>query len=81
MIRMGSITDTAAPELPAVLPGLAGLNLLSALADQERRLRFMAEHLAHPAVLEGVADAVHDAHAAVQEAQKLQADLVWGSGA
>lgn len=67
------------PAAPPVLPALAGLNLLGALTAQEKRLRFMVEHLNHPVVSEGVAEAIQDAHAALQAAQRLQKDLCWGS--
>lgn len=82
MIPAGTLptTDSPTPELPAVLPGLAGLNLLAALSTEERRLRFLAEHINHPAVSEGVADAIHDAHQALDAARRLQADLCWGVG-
>lgn len=69
----------ACPEPPPVLPSLAGLNLLAALDRQVRSLRFMAEHTQHSLVSEGVADAVHDAYEALAAAQRLQADLCWGT--
>lgn len=65
------------PEAPPVLPGLQGFELLAALRAEQRRLVFMCEHLAHPLVSEGVADAVHDALDAVRCAVSLQRDLVW----
>lgn len=72
-------TTEAAPEAPALLPGLAGLNLLAALDAQARRLQFLAEHTCHPLVSEGVADAIADAEHAITHARKLQADLCWGT--
>ena len=75
-----STTTEAAPEPPAVLPGLAGLNLLAALDAQYRRLSFLAEHTCHPLVSEGVADAIADAEHAIAHARRLQSDLCWGTG-
>lgn len=84
MIPMGTTTTStsttdAAPEAPPILPSLAGLNLLSALDQQARRLTFLAEHTCHPLVSEGVADAIADAQHAILHAQRLQADLCWGT--
>lgn len=73
MIRCG----TPAPETPPVLPGLAGLDLLDALRTEQRRLVFLCEHLAHPVVPEGVADAIHDALDAVRNAVAVQRSLMW----
>lgn len=75
-----STTADPAPEAPAVLPGLAGLNLLAALDREARRLTFLAEHTCHPLVSEGVADAIADAEHAIAHARRLQSDLCWGQG-
>jgi hypothetical protein len=82
MITTGTSTSThpeAAPEAPAILPGLAGLNLLAALDREHRRLAFLAEHTCHPLVSEGVADAIADAEHAITHARRLQRDLCWGT--
>jgi hypothetical protein len=73
-------TTDAAPEVPPLLPGLAGLNLLAALDRQVRQLTFLAEHTCHPLVSEGVADAISDAEHAITHARRLQSELCWGGG-
>lgn len=71
-------TLAPAPELPRVLPGLSGTQLLGALATQRQRLNFLAEHLDHPVVSEGVADAILEARDAIDHAIQLHRRLVWG---
>lgn len=77
MIRTGTATAPC-PEVPQLLPGLAGPQLHQALGREEARLVFLAEHLEHPMVPEGVADGIHDALAAIRNAKALQSRLVYG---
>lgn len=79
MSLLPRVPEDAAPELPRVLPALAGLNLLAALDRQVRALAFMSEHVHHPAVSQGVAEGVQEAYEALAAAQRLQADLCWGT--
>lgn len=68
-------THPTTPTPPAVLPSLKDLELLTSLQAQRRRLYFLAEHLDHPRVGEGVADAILEARDAIDHAVKLQVEL------
>ncbi len=74
MIRTGTLSP-AIPAPPALLPGLTGDALATALTTELRRLAFLAEHLDHPTVSEGVVDAVSDALFAIAHAAELHARL------
>lgn len=72
-IRYGIATPT--PELPPVLPGLAGDRLQYALRAQLVRVNFLAEHLDHPTVAQGVQEAILDARTALVNAAELHAAI------
>jgi hypothetical protein len=73
MLLCGTLPAT--PSAPQLLPSLSGYQLLDSLKLQHRRMTFLAEHLDHPAVSEGVTDAILEARDALTHAVKLQAEL------
>lgn len=75
MIRTGSFL-LPTPQPPEVLPGLTGEPLARALERELTRLNFLAEHLEHPTVAQGVVDGILEARAAVSAAAELHARVL-----
>lgn len=71
-------TTTLADLATLTAPDPAALVLLQDLKRAHNRLELLAANLDPKAVPQGVADAIHDALAALADAMQLQEALSWG---